>query len=188
MPRVSWEARLTGLFDDLESQAEGLALTARDADVADLGRSEYAEVDLAGRLHASVGLVVRLELTGWGRRGVLLQRVGAGCALVTEVEAVATPSSVVNLDHLLGVSGLAAGTRPEALRRVTARLGLASALRHLSEDVGAVCVVRPDGTKRQGTLARLGADFVELAPPDARVLEVVPLSAVVAVSPVTGWI
>ena len=30
------------LFDDLEQQAEGLALTERDAAVAELGRAEYA--------------------------------------------------------------------------------------------------------------------------------------------------
>ena len=178
---MGWEERLLAVFDDLEQQAQGLSLAARDTDVAELGRAEYAEVELAARLHASVGRVVQLDLTGWGRRDVTLQRVGRGCAVVREPRPSA-PAVVLNLDHLRGASGLDAGARPEELRRVTARLGLASALRHLAEEVDRVTMVRVDGELRTGTLARLGADFVELVGETGRV-EVVPLGVLVAVSP-----
>ena len=176
---VGWEERLLAVFDDLEQQAEGLALAARDTDVAELGRAEYAEVDLAGRLHASVGRVVQLELAGWGRRDVLLERVGRACALVREPWGGTV--TVLNLDQLRGASGLDPGARPEELRRVTARLGLASALRHLADEVDRVAVVRVDGERRTGTLGRLGADFVELVGETGQV-EVVPLDAVAAVT------
>lgn len=174
--RVGWEERLLAVFDDLEQQAEGLALVARDTDVEELGRAEYAEVDLAARLHASTGLTVLLDLAGWGRRQVVLERVGRGCAVVRDGSGVV----VLNLAHLRGASGLAAGARPEALQRVTARLGLASALRHLAEEVDSVGIVRDDGERRVGRLGRLGADFVELVGETG--IEVVPLGAVAAVS------
>ena len=56
------------LFDDLEQQAEGLALAERDARVAERCRAEYAEVDLVARLHASVGTPVQVEVRGRRRR------------------------------------------------------------------------------------------------------------------------
>ena len=52
---MRWEERLLDLFDDLEQQADGLALAERDALVVEQSRAEYAEVDLASRLAASVG-------------------------------------------------------------------------------------------------------------------------------------
>jgi hypothetical protein len=88
--------------------------------------------------------------------------------------------TVLNLAHLRGASGLQPGARPEELRRVTARLGLASALRHLAEEVDSVGIVREDGERRTGRLGRLGADFVELVGETG--IEVVPLGAVAAVS------
>ena len=176
--RVGWEERLLAVFDDLEQQAEGLSLVARDVDVSDLGRAEYAEVDLVSRLHASAGLLVQLDVAGWGRHEVLLERVGRGCAVArTGVQV-----TVLNLAHLRGACGLHPGARPEELRRVTARLGLASALRHLADEVDRVTVVRCDGERRSGSLGRLGADFLEVAEESGRV-EVVPLAAVAAVSP-----
>jgi hypothetical protein len=89
---------------------------------------------------------------------------------------------VLNLAHLRGATGLDARARPEELRRVTARLGLASALRHLAEEVDRVSVVRVDGERRSGRLGRLGADFLELVGESGSV-EVVPLGAVAAVTP-----
>ena len=63
---MRWEERLLDLFDDLEQQAEGLALAERDALVAEQSRSEYAAVALADRLHASVGTRLLLDVGGFG--------------------------------------------------------------------------------------------------------------------------
>lgn len=178
---MGWERRLLDVFDDLEQQADGLALAARDADVDELGRAEYAEVDLAARLHASVGRTVQLELAGWGRHDVVLERVGRGCAVVRETWG-GGAAVVLNTAALCGASGLDPGARPEELRRVTARLGLASALRHLAEEVDQVAVVRVDGVRRTGRLGRLGSDFLELVGETGQ-LEAVPLRAVAAVVP-----
>ncbi|WP_238993193.1 hypothetical protein [Nocardioides caldifontis] len=171
---VGWERALLELFDDLEQQAEGLALAQRDADVAELARAEYSEVDLASRLHASVGHEVELTVLGAGPVRGRLGRVGAGwCLVVNEGPG---PDAVVSLSALLGARGLSHGARPEPLRGVAARLGLGSVVRRLAEEGGRVTVVRTDGERRGGVLARVGADFLELA--EEGRLELVPFAAV----------
>jgi hypothetical protein len=172
---VGWERAVLELFDDLEQQAEGLALAQRDADVAELARAEYAGVDLTSRLHASVDATVELQVQGAGPVRGRLGRVGNGWCLV-----VASPpggvDTVVSLSALVGARGLLAGARPEPLRGVAGRLGIGSVVRRLAEEGGRVTVVRTDGELRAGVLARVGADFLELA--DEGRLELVPFAAV----------
>src|SRR4051795_5031890 len=82
---MRWEERLLDLFDDLEQQAEGLALAGRDAEVAEQARAEYARVDLDARLHASLGAGLRLWVPGLGPLDARLLQVGDGwCLLVDE--------------------------------------------------------------------------------------------------------
>src|SRR4051794_29832507 len=82
---MRWEERLLDLFDDLEQQAEGLALAGRDAEVAEQARAEYARVDLDARLHASTGAELRLWVAGLGPLDARLVQVGDGwCLLVDE--------------------------------------------------------------------------------------------------------
>lgn len=178
---MTWERALLGLFDDLEQQAEGLALAARDADVAELARAEYAEIDLASRLHASTGQEVELQLLGAGPVRGRLARVGEGWCLVAPPGSAGRPGveTVVALPALVGARGLAGGARPESLRGVVARLRIGSVLRRLAEDGARVAVVRTDGERRQGALARVGADFVEIA--DEGRLELVPFAVLAAV-------
>jgi hypothetical protein len=172
---VSWEARLLDLFEDLEQQAEGAALAARDSEVAELARAEYSEVDLASRCHASLGQQV--ELTGPAGlvvRGRLARAGDGWCLVVAD-----TQEWLFALTHLHAVRGLSAQARPPALRPLTARLGLGSVLRELAEDQAEVTVVRPDGELRRGRIGRVGRDFLELT--SDGVLGVVPFSAVLAV-------
>lgn len=177
---VTWEQQLLDLFDDLEQRAEGLALAERDAEVAELARGEYAAVDLAARLHASVGLTVELRLNAVGLVRGRLARVGVGwCLLVRDVGAGRAEEWVLVTTALLGARGLAAGALAEQARPVTARLGLASALRRLAgERAELVCVTR-DGERRSGIATRVGADFLELASPEAG-FEVLPYAGLVA--------
>lgn len=177
--RMTWEARLFELFDDLEQQAEGLALQARDVEVAELGRAQYAEVDLASRLHASVGHRVELALAGSDPLRGRLLRVARGWCLIAPQDA---PDAewVVNLRHLVAVRGLAVGAAPEASRGIAARVGIGSALRGLAEERDAVAVLRVDGRVRRGRLGRVGADFLELMV-DGDGIEVVATSAIAVV-------
>ena len=175
---MSWERALLELFDDLEQQAEGLALAHRDADVAEQARAEYAEVDLESRLHASLDQDVELQVPGAGPLRGRLAQVGRGWCLLASAGG-SSREVVVVTRALLSVRGLAAGARPESLRGVASRLGIGSVLRRLAEHGSRVTVVRSDGERRSGVLARVGADFLELA--DEGRLELVPFGALVAV-------
>src|SRR4051812_50200772 len=79
---MRWRDRLGDVLDDLEQQAEGLALAARDAEVAEQSRAEYARVDLAARLHGSLGRQLRLGVAGVAALEGILSGVGAGWLLV----------------------------------------------------------------------------------------------------------
>ena len=168
-----------GLFDDLEQQAEGLALAARDAEVAEQTRAEYARVDLDSRLHGSRGARLLLEVAGVGRVDGVLARAGAGWCLLDD----GRHDWLVVVSAIGSLRGLAERGIPAAVRPVTARLGLASALRGVAEARGEVLVHRADGSTVRGGVGRVGADFLEVlvGEPRAGYAETVPLAAVTAV-------
>ena len=157
---MRWEDRLLDLFDDLEQQAEGLALAERDALVAEQSRAEYAGVDLAARLHASTGAAVQVDVTGLGSLDGRVLRTGDGWCLL----AVAGREWIVVLDAVTALRGLRDGGVGAAARPLTARLGLGSALRGVAESGSEVVLHRRDGAVLRGDVARVGADFVELRP------------------------
>jgi hypothetical protein len=179
---MSWEDALLDLFDDLESRAEGLAQEARDAEVAELARAEYAEVPLQARLHGAQGSLVHLEMAGGARLVARVERVGRGCAVVTS-ESAPRGLHLLNLTHLLAVRAESARAADEAVLPLTARLGLASAVRHLAEEVASLAVQRADGVRLVGDVVRVGADFLELCSEDAAGNLLVPLAAIVSLAP-----
>ena len=177
---MRWSDRLgdvDGVLADLEQQAEGLALSQRDVEVAELGRAELAQVDLVGRLHASTGRAVRLEVPGVGTLDGSLSRVGAGWLLLE-----AAPQDwVVRLAAVHSLRGLAGHGVPEDRRPVTARLTLASALRRLAEERLETVVHRADGSVCRGLLGWVGADFVDLWSAGEAGVQTVPFGTVAAV-------
>lgn len=172
---MHWEERLLAVLDDLEQQAEGLALGARDVEVAELGRAEYAAVDLAARLHGAPGARLRLDVTGVGRLDGRVARVGSDWLLL-EADA---HEWLVRLAALAEVRGLADRAVDARHRPAAARLGFGSALRGVAEDRDVVLVHRQDGATLRGVPRRVGADFVELAGPEQEV--VVAFGAVAAI-------
>jgi hypothetical protein len=159
---MGWEERLLALFDDLEQEAEGLALADRDLEVAELGRAEYAAVDLAARLHASVGLDVAVQVAGPGRLDGRLCAAGRDWLLLAAAAARPAQEWLVRLPALVSVEGLSDRAVPEPARGVAARLGVGSALRRLAESREPVLLAHVDGTTVRGRLRRVGADFVEV--------------------------
>ena len=158
---MHWEERLLAVFDDLEQQAEGLALGARDAEVAELGRAEYAAVDVAARLHGALGSRLRLTVTGLGALDGRLARVGSDWLLLDT----GTHEWLVRLDALAELRGLGERALDQPHRPPTARLGFASALRGVAEDRATVLLHRQDGASVRGVPRRVGADFVEVVDP-----------------------
>jgi hypothetical protein len=186
---MTWEDRLLGFLDDLEQRAEGLALTNRDAEVAELGRAEYAEITLVSRLHASLGRELQLSVRGAGIvRGRLL-RVGAGwCLLAIQGNAAAPghgqpsagPQQLVALGAVVTVRGLSPAAITQPARSPLGRLGVGSVLREVAESRESVVLVDVDGVRRRGTVGRVGADFLELTGDDGG-LEVLPFGALAVV-------
>jgi hypothetical protein len=162
---MTWEDRLLGFLDDLEQRAEGLALTNRDAEVAELGRAEYAEITLMSRLHASLGRELQLSVRGAGIvRGRLL-RVGAGWCLLA-IQPGAGPQQLVALGAVVSARGLSPAAITQPARSPLGRLGVGSVLREVAESRESVVLVDVDGVRRRGTVGRVGADFLELTGDD----------------------
>jgi hypothetical protein len=182
---VLWEERLLAMFEDLEQQAEGLALSARDAEVAELGRAEYAQVELAARLHGSAGDRVGLAVTGVGVLEATLARVGPDWCLVDD----GAHEWLLRLPAVTRVRGLGERAVDARHRSIGARLSFGSVLRGVADEGVPVLVYLLDGGTLRGAVRRVGADFLEVreraedawgdAAP-AR-LEVVAFSAVAAV-------
>lgn len=183
---MKWEERLVDVFEDLEQRAEGLHLAARDAELVDRSRSEYAGVTFAARLHASVGAAVTLSVAGVGPLEGRLARVGVDWCLL---ETFAAQEWVVAMAAVRHASGLSERAVNELARGVVDRLSIRSALRGIADSRSRVVLHHVDGTELRGRLARVGADFVEVSPESedagtrarTRQAAVVPLSMLAAV-------
>lgn len=193
---MSWDDRLLAVFDDLELQAEGLALAERDLEVADLGRAAYASVDLASRLRASVGRLLFLDVYGVGNLSGRLARVGTDFVVI-ESSGSAGPSGsagrlwVVRCAALGRVGGLSDQAVGDDARSLSSRLGLGSVLRGFAAATVPVSTQTTAGAVVQGRVRRVGADFVELWTADGRSTaqpdwELVPFEAIAALRPAPG--
>lgn len=163
-----FENPMAGLFEELEQQAEALHLSERDAEVADRAPAEYAAVTLAARLHASLGLAVRLGVVGLGAVQGEVRRVGPEWLGLRGGRGTAPEGPVqdwfVRLAAVRSVRGASSQAVGEPARPVTARLGIGSVLRGLARDRVPVVVHQIDGSSSAGRVRRVGADFVELVP------------------------
>jgi hypothetical protein len=181
---MRWE----DLFADLEQQWEALAEGERQAEIAERTRAERAQLTLLDRLRGSEDQGVRVRTRGGQDVQGRLCRVGADFVLVV----LARRECVLPLHALSAVTGLGDASVPAgAAGAVRARLGLGSVLRRIAADRSQVSLVAADSAVLNGTLQRVGADFVEMAvhqPGDAleaarsRRLTLVPFAALEMVS------
>jgi hypothetical protein len=176
---MGFDDRLDDLFDDLEQQAEGMHLADRDADVADLSLAEYSRVNLAARLHASIGSDLQVRLLGGHVVGGRLARIGEDWLLLGD----RTAEWVVRHAGIAGVNGLANRADHEETWSVMDRLTLRTVLRGLSGRQEHCLVRFVDGSQVEGRVGRVGDDFFELHVGDGRDASV----QVVPVAPVTAF-
>ena len=156
---MSWEEELFAYLDDLEGQAGALYAAERAPELADRSRAEYQSVTLAARLMAAVDSEVTLELVGVGAVSGRLARVGTGWCLLSG----AGQDWVVRLDAVTAALGGTDRAVPELAWPPVARLGLGAALRRLAEAAEPCSLHLTDGHRHEGSVVRVGADFVELA-------------------------
>lgn len=146
------------VFDDLEQQAEGLALVEREAEVHELSAAEYAHVSLSARMHASVGREVTVRLSGGQALRGRLARVGEDWLMVVAEHH----EWIVRDQAIQTVSGLSTRAHSEETWSVVDRLSLRALLRRLSAESGSCVVHFLDDRLVEGRLGRVGRDFVEL--------------------------
>lgn len=180
--------RWDGLFADLEGQADALARAERAAEIDDRTRTEVGRLGVAERLRAAVGLPVRLRLPGDLAVAGELRRVGPDWLLVAED---AVREALVPMVAVLGVRGLARfSATPGTEGVVESRLTLRHAVRGLVRDRSVVRVHLVDGATVDGTVDRVGGDFLEVAAHAAgevrrrhevRDTELLPLAAIAAI-------
>lgn len=175
-PGVGWDDELFALFDELEGRAEALYDVEREPELRDRSHAEYAAVTLAGRLMASDGEGIGLEVTGVGHLDGTLTRVAGTWCLV----ASRRQEWIVPFDAVSAVTGASSRALPEVAWSPLARLSLGSALRRIAE-AGEECLLhRRDGTRIEATPRRIGQDFVE-AVMGADTVVLVPFTALAAV-------
>lgn len=173
---MSWEQQFARLFDDLEGRAEDLLSHERAWEVAEQARAEYASVPLASRLLASVGREVVLQVRGAGRlAGRLTRCAETWCLLEGQGR-----DWVVAVPALLTVTGTSERALPREAWPVTARLPLASAVRRSADAGAAVMLALVDGSRLEGTWARLGSDFAEVRRRPGEQPVLVPHAAIAA--------
>ncbi|MFZ2503026.1 MAG: hypothetical protein WAW88_10175 [Nocardioides sp.] len=154
---MGWELELFDVLDDLEQRAAGVFSDNREWELADVGRADYAEVDAAGRLAASLGSVLTCSVVGVGRVTGTLERIGSGWVLLRA----GTMDWLLPESGLISVEGLSPRARPEVARAGWERLSLRSALLLLGE-AGETCLLHTiDGGAVPLRPLRVGADFLE---------------------------
>jgi hypothetical protein len=154
---VRWQR----LFSDLEAQAEQLAAGEFDAEVAERTRIEVGKLRLVDRLRATTGHPVQVSCVGAGSVCGRLDQVGSDWLLLTESQGREILVAVQSVMSLVGLGAISAAPGSEG--KVASRLDLRHALRGIVRDRAPVQVMLTDGTRFDGTLDRVGADFVELA-------------------------
>ena len=175
---MAWDEELFAYLDDLEGQAAGLYAADRAPELADRSRAEYETVTLAARLMASVEREVTLEVTGVGAVTGRLERVATGWCLVRG----AGQDWVVRLGAVAAAHGASDRAVPEVAWPASARLPPTAALRRLAESGEPCSVHRVDGARHDGTVLRVGADFVELAAGEVGRVVLVALDRLAAVA------
>lgn len=146
------------LFDDLEAQLDAAEQAAFDGEVADRTRREVALVHIADRLAAATGTRLRCSVQGAGIVTGSVVRAGADWLLLADE---AGRDLLVALGALVDVAGLRADVGPTNV--VGSKLGLGHVLRGIARDRTPVVLQLVIGDRIDGTIDRVGADFVDVA-------------------------
>lgn len=154
-------ARWQALFADLEAQADALTVAERAAEIDDRIRAEAADLSLRDRLRGQVGSSVRLSCAAASHVSGRIEHVGRDWVLVEE-QAGRQAVALLDAIHSVGQLGRLAAA-PGSESRVESRLGTRHMLRALARDRAGLRIYLRDGSVLDGTIDRLGSDYLELA-------------------------
>ncbi|MBL7493296.1 hypothetical protein I6A60_10775 [Frankia sp. AgB1.9] len=159
---MRWEA----LFADLDAQWEALEAAELAVEVADRARREAGFLRLVDRLRPTVGHRLRVDVAGLpsAERGVLVGRLAALGVDWLLVEDQQRAETLVPLRSVLAVRGLSGeAAHPGHEGRVGARMDLRYVLRQIARDRSECRIALADGRIVNGTVDRVGADFLDVA-------------------------
>lgn len=152
---MRWQA----LFEDLEAQLDAAQRADEEMEIADRVRREQGSVVLADRLRGQIGMILRVECSGGEFFRGELTLVGSEWVVLECAPA----EMIIPLAAVRAIEGLGRGVVLER-SHVQGSLGLTSALRSLARDRAFVVVHRVEGGARiEGTIDRVGRDFIEVA-------------------------
>jgi hypothetical protein len=184
---VTLAGRWDELAEDLSAQAEALDAQERAGEVVERLRHEIAQLRLVDRLRAAIGTELVATCAGQVSAHGVLVRVASDALLIQEP---AYRECLIASAHLHSVSGIPRLTAESGATRIAERIGLRVLLRAMGRDRSAVRLALLDGSVLDGTIDRVGSDFLELAAHAAaearrrdavREIIAVPLGALVAV-------
>lgn len=154
---VAWENDLFAFLDDLEGQAEAAYAEDRDVELIDRSRAEYASVTMIGRLMATVGSPVEIDVRAVGPiRGTLARVTRSWCLVTGHGQEWVVPRPAIGV-----VWGASDRAVPEVAWSPLSRLGIGSALRRIADAEDRCLVHTLQGVRHEVVLRRVGADFVE---------------------------
>lgn len=172
--------RWTALFEDMEAQLDAADAAELESEVRDRTRTEFARVDLAGRLRASLRTELTLQLRSGERLRGELASLGGDWLLLQagDVDGGSPQESLVPLRAVLVVHGLGtASLEATGMGLLAGRLDLRTVLRGVARDRSSVRVTTDDGAQLGGVVGRVGLDHLEVpADPRDRSGPVVPFA------------
>jgi hypothetical protein len=153
--------RWDGLFEDLEAQAAALASAERSAEVEERTRAETGQLGMIERLRPALGQHLKVRCRGGVDVAGQLRQVGSEWILLDEGGG---REAVVGLAAVATVTGLGRlSAPPHTMSQVESRLGMRHVLRGIARDRSALRAHLTDSTIIDGTIDRVGRDFVEIA-------------------------
>ncbi|MEO9138228.1 MAG: hypothetical protein ABI345_04100 [Jatrophihabitans sp.] len=176
------------LFGDLEAQADALEIAERAAEVEERTRAEIGTLRMHNRLRAAIGEQIRARFRGDIAVSATIVQVGPDWVLFDEGagrESLALTAAVLSVRGLGRFSAV-----PDSESVVAARLTVRHALRGIARDRSATRIHLVDATVIDGTIDRVGADFVEIATHgagelrrrhDVRDCELLPIAAIAVI-------
>lgn len=153
--------RWARLAADLEAQADAWAIAERAGEVAERIRAETGRLRMVDRLRSSERRRVSIACQGGLR---VIGQIAESVSDAVVISEDGGREAIVALGHVLAVSGLGAlAADPGSAGVLASRIGLRHLARAVARDRSVVRVHLADGSVLDGTLDRVGADFLELA-------------------------
>lgn len=183
-PKGRWEQ----LAGDLVAQAKAWEAAERAGEVAERQRIETGRLRVLDRLRAAEGAALSIRcLGGLQLRGRLARAVSDAIVLAED----GGRETLIALAGVLSISGLGRlSADPDTMSVVESRIGIRQLARAVVRDRSVVRAHVLDGAVYDGTIDRVGADFLELAihpageprrPAAVRETALIPFGALVAI-------